>query len=276
MSSESVTIWIERLKDGDPIAAQQVWERYFEQLTRYARKKLQAASRRVADEEDAALSAFDSFCRSAQAGRFPKLNDRGDLWQLLVLITARKAADHVHRERAAKRGSGEVRGESVFQGAADAEGVSLGIQQIVGSEPTPEFTAQVADEVQHLLACLPDADLRQIAVWKLEGFTNKEISTKLDCVERSIERRLGVIRSHWKAARCVMPDRASLGNLPPDIARLIDERCLQFEAGCKQGHIPAINEYLVDVPPAAFTLLASYTKHCRANRIPVNMPRFCR
>jgi hypothetical protein len=36
------------------------------------------APRRVADEEDVALSAFRSFCLGAQAGRFSKLVDAGE------------------------------------------------------------------------------------------------------------------------------------------------------------------------------------------------------
>ena len=67
----SVTQWIDRLKAGDPDAAQELWERYFRRLVGLARKKLRAAPRRAADEEDVALSAFDSFCRGAEQGRFP-------------------------------------------------------------------------------------------------------------------------------------------------------------------------------------------------------------
>src|ERR1043165_1882401 len=84
----SITRWIGQLKAGDPVAAQLLWERYFRRLVGLARKKLDGAPRRMADEEDVALSAFDSFCRGAEHGRFPRLEDRDDLWRLLVVITA--------------------------------------------------------------------------------------------------------------------------------------------------------------------------------------------
>jgi hypothetical protein len=48
-----------------------------------------------ADEEDVALSAFDSLCRGVEAGRFPQLFDRSDLWLVLVLVTTYKVADLV-------------------------------------------------------------------------------------------------------------------------------------------------------------------------------------
>src|SRR6202034_1431934 len=95
----SVTRWIGDLKAGGAAAAQPLWERYFDRLVRLARNKLRARPRRAAveDEEDAALSAFDSFCRGAARGRFPRLTDRDDLWRLLVVLTVRKALDQIQR-----------------------------------------------------------------------------------------------------------------------------------------------------------------------------------
>src|SRR4051812_207164 len=104
MSSEgggSVTRWIGDLKAGDAAAAQPLWERYFHRLVFLARARLRASRRPsvVEDEEDAALSAFQSFCDGAARGRFPRLTDRDDLWRLLVVITARKACAQVQRRR---------------------------------------------------------------------------------------------------------------------------------------------------------------------------------
>jgi hypothetical protein len=70
-ASGSVTALLERLQDGDHEAARLLWQRYYPRLVALARQKLQGAPRRVADEEDAALSAFDSFCRRADRGTSP-------------------------------------------------------------------------------------------------------------------------------------------------------------------------------------------------------------
>src|SRR5262249_5604663 len=112
----SITGWIGDLKAGGDAASQPLWERYFDRLVRHARAKLLSARRPgiVEDEEDAALSAFDSFCRGAAQGRFPRLGDRNDLWRLLVVITTRKVLDQFERRRAAKRGSGRLVGESAL------------------------------------------------------------------------------------------------------------------------------------------------------------------
>jgi DNA-directed RNA polymerase specialized sigma24 family protein len=69
---------------------------------------------------------------------------------------------------------------------------------ILGQEPSPEFAAQVAEECQRLLARLQDAELRAVAVWKMEGYTHEEIAAKLGCVPRTIDRKLATIRSIWK------------------------------------------------------------------------------
>src|SRR5215471_8456034 len=97
-SAGSVTTWIEQLCAGDRAGAQRLWERYFPRLVGLARKKLQGLPRRSADEEDVALSAFDSFCRGAERGCFPRLENRDNLWALLVVITARKAIDLRQRQ----------------------------------------------------------------------------------------------------------------------------------------------------------------------------------
>src|SRR5260370_40284598 len=106
----SVTGWIAQLQEGDAAAAQPLWDRYFHHLVGLARKKLPGSTRGAADEEDVALSAFHSFCRHAEAGRFPQLSDREGLWRLLVVITARKAAHLLRDEGRLKRGGGPTSG----------------------------------------------------------------------------------------------------------------------------------------------------------------------
>jgi DNA-directed RNA polymerase specialized sigma24 family protein len=196
-SAGSITHWISKLKVGDHRAAQPLWESYFRRLVGLARSKLAGAPRRAADEEDVALSAFDSFCRGAQRQRFPQLHDRDDLWHLLVVITGRKALRLVHQERAQKRGGGKVLGETEVQ-AGGLEEDELALAQVLGNEPSPDFAAQVAEECRRLLDLLGDADLRAVALWKMEGYTTEEIAARLGCVSRTVERKLRVIRGQWQ------------------------------------------------------------------------------
>jgi hypothetical protein len=141
-SDDSVTYLINKLKDGDEAAVQRLWEAYFGHLVSLAQCRLRLSTRRVADEEDVALSAFDSFFRGVEQGRFPRLEDRHDLWRLLVLITTRKAADLANHERSKKRGGGRELGESALEGP-DGE---AGIERIISREPTPAFAVQVTED----------------------------------------------------------------------------------------------------------------------------------
>jgi DNA-directed RNA polymerase specialized sigma24 family protein len=189
---------LEQLRAGNRAAAQQLWERYFARLVGLARNKLQGLRRGAADEEDVALSAFDSFCRGAEQGRFPQLDDRNNLWDLLVVITVRKAIDLRQSEARQKRGGGKVAGESALDGLLGPEDGGAGIEQVVGAEPTPELAAQAADEVRRLLGMLPNEEVRSVALMKLEGHTNAEIAQRLGCADATVERRLNLVRSLWK------------------------------------------------------------------------------
>src|SRR5262245_32083335 len=198
IADASVTHWIDRLKAGDPEAAQKLWERYFRRLVGLDRKKLRAAPRRAADEEDVALSAFDSFCRGAEQDRFPQLHDRLDLWQLLVLLTARKAIDLAQHERRQKRGGGAVIDEAALPYPVDSSKQGAPVEQFPAPDPTPAFAAQVAEECRRLLERLDNPDLRRVALLKVEGYSNDEIAAQLGCGLRTVERRLGLIRTMWK------------------------------------------------------------------------------
>jgi DNA-directed RNA polymerase specialized sigma24 family protein len=196
----SVSQWIDRLKAGDHAAAQQLWEGYFQRLVGLARARLQGLPRRAADEEDVALSAFASFCRGAERGRFPQLQDRDDLWKLLVTLTARKAAHLRRDQRRQKRGGGAVRGESALLPAAgESESEpEPALEQVLGQEPTPALAAELAEQCQRLLGGLGDDELKAIALWKMEGDTNPEIAARLGCALSTVERRLRLIRQIWE------------------------------------------------------------------------------
>jgi DNA-directed RNA polymerase specialized sigma24 family protein len=200
MANDSqMTHWLAALESGDEVAAQRLWTHYYARMVALAARKLQGVNRRVADEEDVALSAFDSFCQGVQAGRFPAITDRHDLWRLLVVITARKAADLSQHNRRQKRGSGTVRGDSALLHDANGEGRDGrgAWGQVVGSEPTPEFSCQVREELDRLLALLNDSTLSAVALAKLDGHTNDEIARQLNVVPRTVERKLALIRQCW-------------------------------------------------------------------------------
>ncbi len=191
----SVSRWLVPLQTGESVAVEILWKRYFPRLVLLARRRLGQALHGAADEEDVALSAFDSFCRRAERGQFPKLHDRDGLWRLLVEITLCKVSDLIRHEMRRKRGGGMTRHPN------DEQGENPFLSQLISREPTPEFAAEIAEECCRLLDVLGNPTLKQVAVWRMEGYAFSEIAQRLRCSVRSVDRKLSVIREIWQEQR---------------------------------------------------------------------------
>ena len=69
----------------------------------------------------------------------------------------------------------------------------------VAAGPTPDEAVALAEALEQRIRSLGDPLLMQIALKKLEGYANKEIAQELDYTERTIERKLEMIRRKWDA-----------------------------------------------------------------------------
>ena len=186
---KNVSHWIEQVKDGDSVAAHQLWQHYYDRLVRMARQNLRGQNRGVADEEDIVVSVFESFYRAAEMGRFPDLSGRDDLWRLLLKMSARKIVDKRRHDRRQRRGAG-AKVRSLDETGREDEAII----QVIGDEPTPEMVLMMTESFERLVAHLGDGQLREIAVGKMEGYSSAELAKRLQCSERTIERRLHLIR----------------------------------------------------------------------------------
>ena len=184
--SHSITRCIDMLKRGDRAAAEALWDSYIHRLVALAARGWAACPAARPTKRTWRSRAFDSFFRRAECGQFARLTDRDDLWQILVVITERKAIDLMRHEGRKSRGEGRVVAFSDVEGQGPATFVDPG--------PTPEFAAQVVDEFRDLLRRLGDDSLRSVALAKMEGYTNKQIADRLGCIEQTVERKLRSIR----------------------------------------------------------------------------------
>jgi len=180
-ADSSVTQWIAGLKEGKAEAAERLWQRYFDRLVLLARRKLGSTPRRVADEEDVAAIVFRNLWQGAEAGKFPELRNRENLWPLLVVLTSRRVHDAVRYQ---KRRCGDDSPDE--------------LDHLLSEEPTPEFAATMRDNLSKLFELL-DPVQRQVAQGKLEGRDNAEIARELGCSQRTVERKLQIIRRIWDA-----------------------------------------------------------------------------
>ena len=189
----SVTRWLTRLEEGDSIAAERLWQLFFDRLVHLAHGRLHSRYRKVIDAEDIALSAFHSFCKGVENKKFPLLSDRAGLWRLLVSITIHKLLHAVRYQNRIKRG-GQFRELQGLDGATDS---LHALNQVVSREPSPEFAVEVAEQYAALIQSLGNEELTQLTVWKMEGYSNEEIAAKMGRSSRTVERKLNLIRKIW-------------------------------------------------------------------------------
>lgn len=183
---------------ADQEAASRLWAHFCQRLVAFARSRMSPSTRRMYDEEDAAVSAFRSLCRGIEAQRFPDLGDRSNLWALLVVISSRKISNQYRYENQQRRNAGLTLTETSLP-FNDGSPCNL-LQNVVSHEPTPAFAAEVADMSEFLMGKLPDSDLKQIVRLKLEGHTNEDIAEQMKVTRRTIQRKLERIRRIWLEA----------------------------------------------------------------------------
>ena len=144
-----VSDWVRRLKLNDSEAAFQLWERYSKRMLSLGRKRLRTSRPAAFDEEDVALSAFNTFCSAVKEGKLIQPKEHDDLWPLLATITNRKANDRLKSERAAKRSSPlQPVDPQSRQLKADSR-----LSKIPDPKMGPEVRALVAEQCRHLLEC---------------------------------------------------------------------------------------------------------------------------
>jgi RNA polymerase sigma factor (sigma-70 family) len=188
-SSSSLTTWIQRLQAGDAQAARVLWQRYHARLLELARQQL--VSGLQSDAEDVVTLAFAELCRAFQAGRYPDVTSRDDLWRLLLTITLNQAR---RLGRDATRQRRDLRRTQLAVDLFDLPGADL--DRLASNEPDPALAAELTDQVRVLLARLPD-DLLPVAIDLLGGLSPAEIAARLNCAVRTIERRRERIRQYW-------------------------------------------------------------------------------
>jgi RNA polymerase sigma factor (sigma-70 family) len=187
--NDSIDLWVQLASAGDQTAQTELWDRFFPQLLRLARTRLQGRALRIGDEEDVVISVFQSFFRGAEENRFPDLRGRDNLWRLLSRMTQRKAIDWLRHTQRLKRLS---LGESAI-----AHGdTPLSMADLPGNTRNPMLEVIAIEECRRLMEIL-SPELRLIVMLKFDGFTNQEISFQQKCSLATIERRLKLIREIW-------------------------------------------------------------------------------
>jgi DNA-directed RNA polymerase specialized sigma24 family protein len=183
-SAGSVTVWLGKLCAGDDAALARLHQRFWPLAVARARRSLEGVPPHGRDEEDIANSAFLSLYEAVRAGRVPLLENRHHLLALLSTIVACKAVNERKRALRQKRGGG--RGRDVSD-----------LEALAGEECSPAQQVLLDDCYDHFINGLAEG-LRPFAELHLAGFTHREIAVQLNCVERTVERKLARVLARWQ------------------------------------------------------------------------------
>ena len=186
-SDESITAWFHALTDGDEAAAARLWDRFVQRLIRLAKSELPGDP--CYDEEDLAISVFGWVCQARRDGRYQDVEDRDGLWRLLVRVAKNKMIDRNRFSNAQRR--------SVAKTVRNSDD-----HDVTSELPTdtlePSWEIVLKEQCQHLLKLLEDPDLESIALLRLDGYTVGEIAVRMGVSERTIKRRMAMIRKRWE------------------------------------------------------------------------------
>jgi DNA-directed RNA polymerase specialized sigma24 family protein len=173
---------VDRCRRGDATAAEALFARYADRLTRLAEEHL---SRRVAareDGEDVVLSAFRTFFRRCSAGEF-RIDGAGQLWRLLARITLLKA-----------RARGRFHGADRRDAAAEAPGeAGLWLAEEAARGPGPLEAVVLADLIETLLHDLPPF-YGEVLELRLQGHSRSDIALNLGLARQTIHRALDLLK----------------------------------------------------------------------------------
>jgi RNA polymerase sigma-70 factor (ECF subfamily) len=178
--------WNERLRRGDPVAAEEVFARYSAQLACLAGQNLSPRLAARLDSADVVQSAFRTFFRRCGQGEF-HIDSSTQLWRLLARITLLKARAHARRHLADQR---DVR--------AETPGDDVAIRALASSsEPGPAEQAVLLDQIEALLEGLPP-QYGELLQRRLQGHSVSDIAREMDLSRQSVHRMLNVLQERFQ------------------------------------------------------------------------------
>lgn len=194
----SVSRLIEQVKAGNSEATGELFGRYISKLVERAPARLRGIRPGAQDPEIAAQSAIRSVISRIKAGKTRMLFDRKQLWRFLLRKLIDKTADQWRRENAAIRGGGQIEGQSALLRPGESEDETEAFAAVLSSDPSPEDFACLEELVRHALDCLPDNELRDIAILDLEGYSAADISGRKKIAPRTVYDKLDLILKTWQ------------------------------------------------------------------------------
>lgn len=192
LTKGSVSGWIAKMRQGDPAAIGQLVARYFQKIAQFAEGKLRRGIRVIDDGEDIAISVLHTITRNSAKGKFPDLQDRDDLWFLMIVIAQHAVIDKKRTELRRERNAAPVHTMTDL-----LELYNVDLEEFLGNDNSSAKLLEIIDCWDELLKKLPDDRNREVAKLKMQGYSNREIADVLGMVPRTVDRKIRLIAQRW-------------------------------------------------------------------------------
>jgi RNA polymerase sigma factor (sigma-70 family) len=177
---------LERLRHGQPDAAEDLYGRYAQRLQALAAVQSGPDLAARVDPEDIVQSVFRTFFRRASLGQYD-VPEGSDLWRLLLVIALNKIRATGAHHRAAKR---DVR--------MTAHGEAFDEALRTTTEADQLALAELRLDIEQLLQQLPESQ-RAIVQLRIQDHDIEEIARQTKRSRRTVERALQDFRTRLTA-----------------------------------------------------------------------------
>lgn len=185
MSDESLQL-VERWRDGDETAAQEIYNRYVARLIALAGSRLSPTLARRVEAEDVVQSVYKSFFARTSDDRLV-VGLSGQLWGLLAAITINKVRAKARFHAADKR---NVDAEASINSSVSCFGMQ---PTELARDPSAEEATMLAEQYELVSSKLNEKQ-RQVFQLYLENHSVDEIANEIRRSARTVRRELEQVR----------------------------------------------------------------------------------
>lgn len=164
---------ITRVKNGDKVAASELYERYAARVFGLVRTQMADYLRAQTEPEDIVQSIFKSVFRGMTTGSYTA-PPSGTLWHLIAVIAVNKVRRNARRQAADKRD--DRRTESI-----DANEFTILSDRL--------SLAEMETAINEAIECLKPSE-REVVLLRVKGFNVEEIAAQTTRSRRTVERLL--------------------------------------------------------------------------------------
>jgi RNA polymerase sigma factor (sigma-70 family) len=173
-----------RYRNGDELAADEIYGRYVARLIGLASKRISEKFQQRVDAEDVVQSVYRSFFIRAGDGQF-EIRRSGDLWRLLAAITVNKVRKKARFHKQQKRSA---------DNELAIDDYILNSVHLAAGDPGPEEAISLDEELSVVMTSLDDEG-RMILEMRLQDHDLEEIARRVGRSQRTVRRKLDKVRA---------------------------------------------------------------------------------